>query len=175
VGDGAWLLPSSAETTQELDDLAAAISGLLIDALQAFGCPRKGSKGGAKWWNKECDQRRKEYRQLRRHAATSEDLKAAQKQFKAAVRRAKRDFWRDIISGATTDKDIFRIVSWHQPRNQLQSPALQVGDSVVSNPAQKALALRRALLERNSAEDAIPDPWTPPVPLRAIRWRTRCP
>ena len=47
VGDGAWLLQSSADNAQEIDDLAAAISGLLTDALQASGCPRKGSKGGA--------------------------------------------------------------------------------------------------------------------------------
>jgi len=57
----------------------------------------------------------------------------------------------------------------------LQSPALQVGDGVVSNRAQKALALRKALLERNSAEDDIPDPWTPTVPLRAIRWSDAVP
>jgi hypothetical protein len=48
VRDGTWILPSSAETTQELDELAAAISGLLIDALQAFGYPCKGPKEGAK-------------------------------------------------------------------------------------------------------------------------------
>jgi hypothetical protein len=66
-------------------------------------------------------------------------------------------------------------VSWHQLRNQLQSPALQGGDSVVSSPAQKAIALRKALLERNIAEDDMPDPWIPTVPLRAIRWNDTVP
>jgi hypothetical protein len=79
VRDRAWLLPGSEETAQDLDELAAAIIDSLINALQAAGCPRKGSEEGAKWWNKGCAQGLKGYRQLRRGAATTGALKEAQK------------------------------------------------------------------------------------------------
>ncbi|WPJ57194.1 hypothetical protein SMAC4_12996 [Sordaria macrospora] len=77
-------------------------------------------------------------------------IEALRQEFKRIVREAKQLFFDDLITKARDDKDIFRIVAWHKPRDRMEAPPLVINGQTVIEPEAKAEALRTALLERNS-------------------------
>ncbi|EFZ02021.1 Reverse transcriptase [Metarhizium robertsii ARSEF 23] len=167
---GIWRIPQGNATALELDNLAAALVDLLQSAATAAGRPvRKGTRS-APWWTEECAGAAAEYRAIRRifPLGFNRDIQLARKEFQRVVRRAKRQYWRNLIDGFSDSASVFKAVRWLKAPGAFQPPPLQVGDIVYETQIDKANALRRCTLERRTAADDIPDPWIPVSPSRAI-------
>ncbi|KID59265.1 reverse transcriptase, partial [Metarhizium hybridum] len=167
---GIWRIPQGNATALELDNLAAALVDLLQSAATATGRPvRKGTRS-APWWTEECAGAAAEYRAIRRifPLGFNRDIQLARKEFQRVVRRAKRQYWRNLIDGFSDSASVFKAVRWLKAPGAFQPPPLQVGDIVYETQIDKANALRRCTLERRTAADDIPDPWIPVSPSRAI-------
>ncbi|OAA37039.1 hypothetical protein NOR_07315 [Metarhizium rileyi] len=170
VPTGIWRIPQGNATALELDNLAAALVDLLQSAATAAGRPvRKGTRS-APWWTEECAGAAAEYRAIRRifPLGFNRDIQLARKEFQRVVRRAKRQYWRNLIDGFSDSASVFKAVRWLKAPGAFQPPPLQVGDIVYETQIDKANALRRCTLERRTAADDIPDPWIPVSPSRAI-------
>ncbi|OAQ65613.1 reverse transcriptase [Purpureocillium lilacinum] len=99
------------------------------------------------------------------------EVQLVRRELRRVVRLAKRIYWRNLIDGVQEDKEIFKITRWLKSSGVFRPPPRQMGESIVETQAGKAEALRRATLERRTADDDIPDPWIPvddaaaPIPL----------
>ena len=133
---------------------------LLQSAAKAAGRPiRKGTRS-APWWTEECAQAAAGHRAIRRlyPGGYNKDVQLAKRDVRHVVRRAKRQYWRELIDSFTDSSSVFKAVRWLRAPGTFQPPPLQVGDVVHKTQADKANALRQATLERRTATDDLPDP-----------------
>lgn len=80
---------------------------------------------------------------------------AARKDFKRAVKKAKREYWRTVISDIKDPRELYRITRWITKQSPFRPPLI-VHDGVTHETSEaKALALRQAILERRDAGDDI--------------------
>ncbi|EXU95536.1 reverse transcriptase domain protein [Metarhizium robertsii] len=170
VNAGAYRVPTDVATASQLDSLAAALVDLLQSAARAAGRPvRKGTRS-APWWTDECAEAAAEYRAIRRilPLGFSQEVQLARREFQRVVRRAKRQYWRNLIDGFSDSASVYKAVRWLKSPGTFQPPPLQIGDDVYETQLDKANALRRSTLERRTAADDITDPWIPVRPARKI-------
>ncbi|KJZ68987.1 hypothetical protein HIM_11628 [Hirsutella minnesotensis 3608] len=202
VAAGACEIPTDTATASQLDALAAALVDLLQSAARSAGRPvRKGTRS-APWWTDECAEAAAEYRAIRRSLPLgfSQEIQLARRDFQRVVRRAKRQYWRNLIDGFSDSASIYKArvvrrakrqywrnlidgfsdsasiykaVRWLKSPGAFQPPPLQIGDVVYETQLEKANALRRSTLERRTAADDIADPWTPVRPARKIPFCSR--
>ncbi|RAQ98553.1 putative RNA-directed DNA polymerase from transposon X-element [Stemphylium lycopersici] len=102
--------------------------------------------------------------------------------FKTTVRQAKRQYWRHVIDNAKDDKDLFKIIAWHKLTLENQDTPLIVNNRTISDPLEKAEALREEVLNRYTAEDDLghyPDqenadtlPWSTHISLEETERNT---
>ncbi|EDN04275.1 conserved hypothetical protein [Histoplasma mississippiense (nom. inval.)] len=143
--------PEGVGNVAQLDDLAQRFTQSLLAAAQAVSKPAQQGRTTAPWWTADC---RRAHREL-----TSHQTEAAKHQFKDAVRKAKRAYWRQVINEARDGRDLYRVVAWHKLEPNLRAPPLVIGDQVIEETAAKAEALQQAILKRyNSADDLEYDP-----------------
>lgn len=168
-------------TEQDCEELAAQLSALLYSALRCTGRPARPDGRSNPWWNDETKEAAAHLRILRNMEDIQNDwIKEAKKTLNKAINRATRAFWDDMIEKARS-AGVWKITSWYKPKPQLEAPPLLLpnpeGDGMVaiSDPEERAQALRKKLLERSTAEDDIPDPWVPTVPRRVIPWEDHLP
>ncbi|EDN08633.1 conserved hypothetical protein [Histoplasma mississippiense (nom. inval.)] len=143
--------PERVGNVAQLDDLAQHFTQSLLAAAQAVSKPAQQGRTTAPWWTADC---RRAHREL-----TTHQTEAAKHQFKDAVRKAKRAYWRQVINEARDGRDLYRVVAWHKLEPNLRAPPLVIGDQVIEETAAKAEALQQAILKRyNSADDLEYDP-----------------
>jgi ribonuclease HI len=136
----------------------------LIEAIQltirAIGRPVGRGGRASNWWNEECSS----LQESLQTCADGLSYSTASKAFRKAVKNARRSGFAKFLSEASSDTDIFRVTKIGLPAALREPPAIQIEEGVfVEEPLQKAEALRKALLERFSAENDISDPWRTPV------------
>ncbi|OAQ65636.1 endonuclease/reverse transcriptase [Purpureocillium lilacinum] len=172
VVSGATIIPQAATTVADLDRLADAIIDLIQSAARAAGRRSQRRPRKAPWWNEECAASVAELRCVRRAfpLGFNRDVQLARRDLRRVVRRAKRAYWRELIDGVRSDKDVFKITRWLKRPGVFRPPPLQVGETIIETQIGKAEALRHATLERRTADDDISDPWTPsedtlPIPF----------
>ncbi|KAM5357129.1 hypothetical protein ACJZ2D_016591 [Fusarium nematophilum] len=158
---GASRIPDAASSPQELDALASALVDLLQSAVGAAGRPTRKGTRSAPWWTEECALAVAQYRAIRRlyPLGFNEEVQRARLDFQRVVRRAKRLYWRNLIDGFSDSNAVFKAVRWLRSPGTFQPPPLQVDNEVFETQFDKANALRRATLERRTAQDDLPDPW----------------
>ncbi|KID81124.1 Endonuclease/exonuclease/phosphatase [Metarhizium guizhouense ARSEF 977] len=163
-------LPAAASTALELDALSEALVGLLQAAARAAGRPIHKGTRSAPWWTEECAHAAAGYRAIRRlyPLGFNQEVQLDKRDFQRVVRQAKRTYWQTLIDSFTDEKAVFKAVRWLRSPGAFQPPPLQVDDIVYESQIDKANALRRAILERRTAADDLPDPWIPLVASRAI-------
>ncbi|EDN05971.1 conserved hypothetical protein [Histoplasma mississippiense (nom. inval.)] len=116
--------PEGVGNVAQLDDLAQHFTQSLLAAAQAVSKPAQQGRTTAPWWTADC---RRAHREL-----TTHQTEAGKHQFKDAVRKTKRAYWRQVIN---------------EP------------EMVIEETAAKAEALQQAILKRyNSADDLEYDP-----------------
>ncbi|KJZ70212.1 hypothetical protein HIM_10398 [Hirsutella minnesotensis 3608] len=114
VAAGACEIPTDTATASQLDALAAALVDLLQSAARSAGRPvRKGTRS-APWWTDECAEAAAEYRAIRRSLPLgfSQEIQLARRDFQRVVRRAKRQYWRNLIDGFSDSASIYKAVRW---------------------------------------------------------------
>lgn len=84
------------------------------------------------------------------------------------VRRAKRQYWRNLIDGFSDSAAVDKAARWLKSPGAFQPPPLQIDGVVYETQMDTANALRRSTLERRTAVDGIDDPWIPVCPPRQI-------
>ena len=144
-----------------LDQRASNLTEAIQRAVKAVGRP--GGRGGqtSHWWNEECSSLQSKLQTC----ADGSSYSLSSKVFRKAVRAAKKNSFAKFISEASSDKDIFKVTKIGLPKASREPPPIQIQDGVfVEEPLQKAEALRKALLERFSADNDITDPWSAPLP-----------
>ncbi|KAJ6437079.1 reverse transcriptase [Purpureocillium lavendulum] len=166
------ILLASDEELKHLDQLADAIIDLIQSAARAAGRQSQCRPRKAPWWNEECAASVAELRCVRRAfpLGFNRHVQLARRDLRRVVRRAKRAYWRDLIDSVQSDKDVFKITRWLKRPGVFRPPPLQVGETIIETQIGKAEALRHATLERRTADDDIPDPWAPaedtiPIPF----------
>ena len=150
VEAGAKDLPTAANSLEEVDLLAVAISETLQSALQTAGRPARQSNRSAPWWTEECAEAAITHRRVRRAMPLgfSREVQQARRAFQRTVRRAKRQFWHTIINEVKDSTGIYKLARWAKRSSPFQPPPLQIGEEVFETQLQKAEALRQAVLER---------------------------
>jgi len=149
--------PKKAKTQQEIEQCVEALTKVFTDAIQLTGKPDRVTGRAAPWWTPDCAQARDRHRQ----SLTESDRRTPTvetRTFLATVRQAKKDYWRKIIDEIQDDKDLYKLVGWHkfEPLNR-ESPLL-VDGQYVTDPQQKAEALRKAILDRFNSDDDLDKP-----------------
>ncbi|KAJ6438033.1 ABC transporter [Purpureocillium lavendulum] len=163
-------IPAPTTTIHDLDALASALVRLLQAAAKVAGRPVRKQGRSAPWWTEECRLAAAEYRAIRRvyPLGFCRDVQLAKKDFQKVVRQAKRLYWRKLIDSFNDSASVFKAVRWLKSPGAFQPPPLEVDGEVYETQLDKANALRRATLERRTAEDDIPDPWVPVTATRPI-------
>jgi ribonuclease HI len=176
VRSGLSRLPISLDTTEDLERFATDIGDLLSSSLRASGAPIRPGPRCKPWWTPACTEAKNIYHEALEIGVDPDECRLLKKKWHKIIAEAKKAVSRNFIENATSDRDIFKIVGWHRKRSQLQPPGLSLPDGTIAeDPREKALALRKALLERNTADDDIPDAWIPTVPVRSIPWDNHVP
>lgn len=137
----------------ELDNLARKLAELIGTALESVGKKKRETGHNVVWWNTECADALHTYRTARR--ANGPFCKIEAHAFRAVVRKAKRAYWQTTIDTVCTDAEMYRLMSWRKLQAPFKSPPLNVQGKVVEDIADKAQALRSALLGRFSAADDL--------------------
>ncbi|KJK84690.1 hypothetical protein H633G_11593, partial [Metarhizium anisopliae BRIP 53284] len=130
VAAGVCRVPTDTATASQLDALAAALVDLLQSAARAAGRRvRKGTRS-APWWTDECAEAAAEYRAIRRilPLGFSQEVQLARREFQRVVRRAKRQYWRNLIDGFSDSASVYKAVRWLKSPGAFQPPPLQIGD-----------------------------------------------
>ncbi|KAF6515471.1 hypothetical protein HZS61_005377 [Fusarium oxysporum f. sp. conglutinans] len=124
----------------------------------------------APWWTEECTAAAAAFRAIRRlyPLEFNRDVQIAKRDFHRVVRRAKRQYWRDLIDSFSSSSTVFKAVRWLKSPGAFQPPPLQVDDIVYETQMDKANALRQTTLERRTADDDIDNPWASISPSRSI-------
>ena len=163
-------IPTPTTTTEDLDALASALVRLLQVAAKVAGRPVRRRARSTPWWTEECRLAAAEYRAIRRvyPLGFCREVQLAKKDFQRVVRQAKRLYWRNLIDSFNDSSSVFKAVRWLKSPGAFQPPPLVVDGEVHETQLDRANALRRATLERRTAEDDIADPWVPVAATRAI-------
>ncbi|RKK10702.1 hypothetical protein BFJ63_vAg18361 [Fusarium oxysporum f. sp. narcissi] len=159
---GATEIPLTDSTPAELDELASSLVSLLTSAAKAAGRPARKGGRPAPWWTEECACAAVAFRAIRRSypCGFNQDVQIAKRDFHRVVRRAKRQYWRNLIDNFSSNSAVFKAVRWLKSPGAFQPPPLQVDNVVYETQMDKANALRQATLERRTAEDDIANAWT---------------
>ncbi|KJK73652.1 hypothetical protein H634G_11068 [Metarhizium anisopliae BRIP 53293] len=151
---GVYSLPAAATTASELDALAESLVNLLHSSAKAAGRPvRKGTRS-APWRTDECAESAAEYWAVRRISPMefNEEVQAARGVFQNVVRRAKRQYWRNLIDGFSDSAAVYKAARWLKSPGAFQPPPLQIDGVMYETQMDKANTLRRSTLERRTEQ-----------------------
>jgi hypothetical protein len=167
---GATDIPLADSTPTELDELASSLVNLLTSEAKAAGRPARKGGRPVPWWTEECACAAAAFRAIRSSypLGFNQDIQIAKRDLHRVVRRAKRQYWRNLINSFSSSGAVLKAVRWLKSPGPFQPPPLQVDDIVYETQMDKANALRRATLERRTSDDDIADPWTPVCPPKSI-------
>ncbi|KAI1000662.1 hypothetical protein K3495_g7528, partial [Podosphaera aphanis] len=143
-----------------LDTYAESLCTALQNAFRRSARRTLGRGTGQPWWNDECRDAARAHRAARRNWEDPSKDAASRKQLRTAVRRAKRQFFRNLLDQASPAKDVFKMVNWHRSVGSFRSPPLKDPLNPTAAPAvsleDKRDVLSRNLLQNTSEANDIP-------------------
>jgi hypothetical protein len=83
------------------------------------------------------------------------------------TRRSKKEHWDNVISNAGVESRIWTLASWRKATDGFQPSPLVDGESIISDPTERATFLRDKLLRRTTAGEDITNPWVQEAPIEA--------
>ncbi|KAG7403663.1 hypothetical protein Forpe1208_v016317 [Fusarium oxysporum f. sp. rapae] len=132
----------------ELGELASSLASLLTSAAKAAGRPARKGGRSAPWWTEECAAAMAGFRAIRRLSLSfNQNVQVAKRDFHRVARRAKRQYWRNLIDSFTSNSAFLKAVRWLKPLGAFQPPSLQVNNVVYETQMDKANALQQASIE----------------------------
>jgi len=153
------------ERCQTVNSLAEGIQDVLLQALQGSTTRSSGRGTGQRWWSKECREAvaehqaaRKEWKRHRNDDALEPELREARndskKKLSKAVKKAKDDFYRNIVNDLTEPKQLFQAVKWLQKRQRYNTPPLRdTSDNLLTDTHDKIQLLMRTHVMRENVHD----------------------
>ena len=145
---------------------AQALVEAISTALEGSTPRSRESAKAAAWWTEGVRQARLAYRTAQAQGRSDYE----KKEFRRAIRIAKRSYWHGKVEEAESLQEVYKITRWHKGVSAYQSPPLNRSDgSIATTPEEKAQLLRTSLLCRHTEATDI-DPNTPAVPVRSIPW-----
>ncbi|KAJ3575723.1 hypothetical protein NPX13_g3935 [Xylaria arbuscula] len=150
---------TDSSTAKDTEAFADRVAAVFTAAVNTAGTQVRDGATPSKWWNKECKQAAKDYREAEaegfRLGRIELGYSAEHRHFLAVVRKAKKDYWRRIIDNANTDAALYKVVAWHKKESGLQPPPLIHEGRVVEDELGKAELLRQAVLNRFDSRDDL--------------------
>lgn len=145
-------------------------ASFLVDALQGAlnaTCPRKRTQGPRnRWWTRDCTNAHNALCQAKRSGSVAI---AERRAFGKAVKKAKREMWREKVDQVSCLTEAYRVTSWHKKTPCFHTPPLNGPDGLVFTPMAKAQLLQGALLSRHMEhEDIVMG--IPTVARRSLPW-----
>ncbi|KAI0998616.1 hypothetical protein K3495_g9581 [Podosphaera aphanis] len=143
-----------------LDTYAEILCTALQNSFRGSARRALGRGTGQPWWNDECRDAARAHRIARRNSQDPTACAAARKELRIAVRRAKRQFFRNLLDQASSAKDVFKMVNWHRSVGSFRTPPLRDPTNPAAAPVvsleDKRDVLARNLLRNTSEADDIP-------------------
>lgn len=126
-----WIPPvPSLNIIKEVEDFAHDLTKTLTDALRAIGKhPNRKSGSSAPWWTLECKEAHLEYRA----AVLESERTMLGKAFGEVVAKAKHEYWKKRIESTLTPSDVFNLMGWLTPRQEIIPPPLFHNRNFISN------------------------------------------
>src|SRR6195952_2234369 len=146
--------PATLTTAVELDEYAAALASVFQESITTAGKPPQDGLQATPWWTDECQEARDRHLRARRVVYDGE-IPEETRQFLATVRKAKRNYWRELINGIDSDEKLYKVMGWHRLTTSLKAPPLVVNGTVIEDTRDKANALKAEVLGRFSAADDL--------------------
>lgn len=146
-------------TPEQIDRATDKLMEALDLALKSTGCLAHNRGRNATWWNKECEDTLKELQLAIKEAADKAIIDESCKSFQRTVRRAKKQYWQDIIAKANSDKAIYKISGWHKLADSFKSPPITHEGIVYTDTKAKIELLRDKVLTPMTDGEDITDPW----------------
>ena len=151
--------PHPFQTVAQLDNCINNLSTALKEAIETIGKPDREAGHAAPWWTEEC--REAHRRHIHARAPPGLPPTNATREFLTVVRKAKVAYWRDRIDNIKDDKALYKLIGWHKLSPNQQDTPLIVNELSITDPLEKAEALRQEILNRFSAADDLPNPPPP--------------
>lgn len=151
-------LPRATNCTKaQLNDHILEITKAYQDSVQGAGKVTRETAKISPWWTAECNEAlQRHYRERTPHG---EPPSNATREFRAVIRRAKREYWQKKIDECKTDKALYALVGWHKLSYHQTDTPLKLDDGqTITDPLEKAETLRREVLSRFTAADDLPTP-----------------
>jgi hypothetical protein len=145
--------PLATREASQLDECVRLLTETIEHAIQTAGRGARKKGRAAPWWTEECKTAYQAYKRARQ--LCSSRLPEERQTFKTAVREAKRQYWRHVIDNAKDNKDLFKIITWHKLSPENQDAPLIINNVAISDPLEKAEALREEVLNQFGAEDDL--------------------
>jgi ribonuclease HI len=146
--------PWEIQSTAEIDTFATVLAELIDSAVKIVGRTNQSKGKSAPWWTPECQEAFDEHLTTRTRQWDG-GITPQTREFYSVVRKAKREYWRGIIDGVKSDKDLYRVIAWHKHSSALKAPPLVVNGRVIEDTREKADILRAEVLGRFTAEDDL--------------------
>ena len=107
-------------TASQLDTLATALVDLLQSAARAAGRPVWKGTRSVPWWTEAVA----EYRAIRRiiPSGFSQEVQLARRESQRVVRRAKRQYWRNLIDSFWDSASVYDAVRWLRITRSFPAP-----------------------------------------------------
>lgn len=140
-----------------LDKRAEELSQILLSSFAGSAKQSLPHNKGQPWWNEECREARKRFKEKIRDGEVSREHRKA---FRKVVRRAKTLFYQKITEQAVNARDVFKITKWHKSKGMYRTPPLLDPLSPNSPPVQSTenkrdVLARNLLCNKSQAEDIL--------------------
>lgn len=161
------LAPHLLPIAEDIDVEAQELVTCIMLAMEGSTPRTKTQTQGSRWWSDDCQQARRKYHAARRFGPADEESH----ELRAAVRRAKRDYWRQRIEQDDSLRNAYQVTKWHKQLPPFHSPPLQGPAGLVVHPLDKAKLLKETLLDRSDElTDIDLTEMPPPTPCRKLSW-----
>src|ERR1700692_4767176 len=107
--------PDAIETEDELGAWVKQWEEVWTSAIQAVGKNDRRAGHSAPWWTDECKTAWRAWQESRTTEleAELEGHSSEKREFLSTVRKAKKQYWQNILDEAESAQDIYKIVRWN--------------------------------------------------------------
>lgn len=154
VGVAGFPDPATLNRPAQLDDFNQRLAGVFDSSIRTAGKAHRDGRKAAPWWTPECKTAHRRF--LNSRVLNDNNLLTQEyRDFSSVCRRAKREYWRNIIDGVDSDAKLYKVIGWHKLAPRLKAPPLKLNGTTIEGTAEKAEALRTSILARFSSEDDL--------------------
>jgi hypothetical protein len=155
--NGRFRPPSSYLTSADVECGATSFLGACSEATKAIMPVRvRRAPIRARWWNDSCDNALHDLRRAR-----GRERAVARSRFRAAVRKAKREWATDLIL-KTPQREVWGLCRWASGRKAKRIPPIRTDSGLAVEPEAQSRAFAQTFFPSSSPHVDISQPDDPP-------------